>query len=1280
MDYRQNWRVHLYMHHTMNPSPMKNLLLCKLVCLLVLGAASHAFSWPVYDPFNYPPGQELWGKYDTNTQDYWEGIDTGAATNLNAVDIVSPPVPLTYPGLPYSPGYAILLTNVNGAQGARMFITSNSFIWPGNPGAITNVQNNIAVYWSLVMNVTNMTALWNNGSPAPQFCFGYNDQGSVTPQGGNPGTMLYRFYWEATSANTYEVWLSKDGSTGSSEPPNPATNGSGVIQLNANSNYFIVGCETITNDPGGESGSGSSGSDIARLWVDPPSSSFGSAVEPPVNCYEGPPSPIANNLTPYTSCIIFENRSASTPVTLIGQFRFGTNWSWITGGPFIINTNAGPINIYTPTPITLTAMPYFNGSTNKYQWTFNGQNLSNGPSISGSGATVSGANSTQLVVTGATGTDSGSYAVIVANAIGYYTSAVSVVTVQAPVPATITAEPTPAIIPLYSGGSTHFSFSASGSTPIVYYWHSNNTVVGVTTNVSTFFYSNVQATASIYCLASNQLGSSYTVTNTIQVQPLPTAPYPRAVVSDKPIGFWPLSEHPNNGSGNDGALAYDYMGGNDGVYTNVIIAQPGYGPGLATEYNYLTPSDTNTSAEFGYYPQDLDPGTTNSYVANIPNINFTAASDSPAFSVEAWVDAQGNPEGTSGSVDPAGTIVAKGWGNASSGADEFALEYSGSSAGGGFGWSFYARDQSGIAFFVTAPANLDDNWHHLVGVFTPYAPALGTPELALYVDGQLVASNTSYASTGVGTNTIGIYSSSFPLTIGSAGSTLSAANAGPDKQWFGSIADVAIYKFALSANQVSNHYWSAGLPPVIATQPPQTVQVSYGGSVDIPVSVAGTGPLSYQWMDDNTGNPIPGQTNAALVLSNVTADDNYTLQVTSPYGSTEAYTGVSVVYAPTIVQDITPTAPTVVVGGSVSFVVDVAAAPPVTYWWQFNSNTIAASPRVTGTASNILTINNVQLSDSGTYQLFVSNSYGGPVTSSQATLTVTPWLGLSGGNSWSTESTFPEPYIQNNLLYLTEGGGAQDTASFYQYPLYIGGFYASFTYQVSSGPNNSANGATFCIQNDPRGAAADGEDGSGLGVGSTSPPGPVGTSPITPSFELEFNIYAANGIGGVGISLDTDGAVTNVLSTSPVLINNGDPINVSLQYAAGVLTVNLADPTLSTQFTLKTNVNIPAIVGGSSAFVGFTGSTGGSASTQTITDFSFQSIPGLSIKQSGNQTVLSWPTDVGYFQLQEIPSLTSTNWNTVTNAPVVVGNQNQVTVSDGNAAQFFRLFQSQSTP
>ncbi len=717
------------------------------------------------------------------------------------------------------------------------------------------------------------------------------------------------------------------------------------------------------------------------------------------------------------------------------------------------------------------------------------------------------------------------------------------------------------------------------------------------------------------------------------------------------------------------------MGGNDGAYNNAILAQPGYGIGLSNQFSYpptTTATDTNTAAEFGFYP--TADASTNSFVGGISNIDFSAPQNSPPFSLEAWVNAQGNSEAQFGaSSHQSSIIIAKGWGNYGGGANEFVLEWAAGSPGG---WVFYLEDASGLFFNTSYNPGIDTNWHHLVATWVEPTPQSPVTAQSLYMDGVLVASNYNGYAYSNGTNTIGIYSASAPMTIGSSPSTLTLENANAyDQNFFGQIADVAIYNYALTANQVSNHYWSSGLPPAIEVQPPEFINVSYGGSVTIPASVAGTPPLSFQWIDGITSSPVPGQTNATLVVNNVTNNDAYTLQVTSPYGSAlSASANVTVIISPQVVQDIAPSTPTVVVGNSVSFVVGVDGESPITYWWQTNGQTLPANPRFTGIASNILTINNVQLADAATYQLFASNAFGGPATSSQATLTVTPSLGLSGGNTWATESSGSSPYPQNNELDLTVISANQDTASFYQDPVYIQAFNASFTYQVVTGPNNSADGAAFCIQNDPRGPAAEGENGGGLGYGITSPAAPAGTSPITHSVALEFNIYAGNGLGGVGIALGTNGSVSNVTATTPVVINSGDSINVALTYLSGVLTVNLTDPTAVTQFTMKTNVNIPAIVGGSTAYVGFTGSTGGSYSFQSVTDFTFVSVPSMTIVMTNGQPLLSWYSAIGAYVLQQNSSLSSTNWVDVLATPTVVNNQNQVTVSPSGTAQFYRLF------
>ena len=75
----------------------------------------------------------------------------------------------------------------------------------------------------------------------------------------------------------------------------------------------------------------------------------------------------------------------------------------------------------------------------------------------------------------------------------------------------------------------------------------------------------------------------------VSVVPAPTAPYPRAVLALNPIGYWRLNEA-EQGGGDNGVIATDYAGGNNGIYTNVLLGQASYNP--ATD-------PAQTSARFG---------------------------------------------------------------------------------------------------------------------------------------------------------------------------------------------------------------------------------------------------------------------------------------------------------------------------------------------------------------------------------------------------------------------------------------------------------------------------------------------------------------------------------------------------------------------------------------------------------------------------------------------------------------------------------------------------------
>ncbi len=58
---------------------------------------------------------------------------------------------------------------------------------------------------------------------------------------------------------------------------------------------------------------------------------------------------------------------------------------------------------------------------------------------------------------------------------------------------------------------------------------------------------------------------------------------------------------------------------------------------------------------------------------------------------------------------------------------------------------------------------------------------------------------------------------------------------------------------------------------------------------------------------------------------------------------------------------------------------------------------------------------------------------------------------------------------------------------------------------------------------------------------------------------------------------------------------------------------------------------------------------------------------------SSNTVVLSWPVASEPFTLQESPDFTMTNWTSVTNAPTVIGQQNQVVLPRSSGNKCYRL-------
>jgi len=147
----------------------------------------------------------------------------------------------------------------------------------------------------------------------------------------------------------------------------------------------------------------------------------------------------------------------------------------------------------------------------------------------------------------------------------------------------------------------------------------------------------------------------------------------------------------------------------------------------------------------------------------------------------------------------------------------------------------------------------------------------------------------------------------------------------------------------------------------------------------------------------------------------------------------------------------------------------------------------------------------------------------------------------------------------------------------------------------------------------------------------------LGISGVAPSAELEFNIYTPN---TPGIAFHVNGDTGTYAPVTPVVLDSGRPINVTVTYLNGIMSVFLQDSVNLSTYSASLAANLPAIVGGNTAYMGFTGAEGGVSSTQTITNFVYFPLARLTQVQTGPTTLqLSWPA-VGGYTLQQADNVT----------------------------------------
>ena len=211
--------------------------------------------------------------------------------------------------------------------------------------------------------------------------------------------------------------------------------------------------------------------------------------------------------------------------------------------------------------------------------------------------------------------------------------------------------------------------------------------------------------------------------------------------------------------------------------------------------------------------------------------------------------------------------------------------------------------------------------------------------------------------------------------------------------------------------------------------------------------------------------------------------------------------------------------------------------------------------------------------------------------------TITGFGGVGSGwtrNNGSGLDPFVHPGttgLQDDLT-ITSAVNSEANSIWFNQPVNASEFAVSFTYSQSAG-NSGADGFAFVLQN--AGLNVVGDAGGGLGYGG-----------IGSSAGVAFNIYNAL-VQGFNPVFGGSNSAAYTAPGNGVSLVNGQPVDITISVVSATATLTMSQG--SNVFTTSFPFDVPAAVGGNSAFVGFTGATGGIVARQNITNFTYTAAP-----------------------------------------------------------------------
>ncbi len=355
------------------------------------------------------------------------------------------------------------------------------------------------------------------------------------------------------------------------------------------------------------------------------------------------------------------------------------------------------------------------------------------------------------------------------------------------------------------------------------------------------------------------------------------------------------------------------------------------------------------------------------------------------------------------------------------------------------------------------------------------------------------------------------------------------------------------------------------------TTPGATIYYTTDGSAPTTSSNKYTGAISV-----NTSETITALASATGFLQSQSASQTYTLQ--------------NQVTAPTF------SPPSISFSSPISVTLSDATAGAKIYY---------TTNGTTPTTSSTLYTAPISISSTTTINAIGTLSGAPNSNVSNATYTYSNGTGSNFANGFSTATsvmTFNgSTGLDDTRLQLTSGVTFQAGSAWFNTPLNVQSFTNDFTFQIS---NPGADGFTFAIQNS--GLNALGLAGGGLGYASDTPGGTPG---IPKSVAIKFDIYSNQGEGSDSTGLYTNGASPTIpaidLTNTGINLLSGDTFGVHMVYNGTTLTMTITDGVTNASYTTSWTINIPQTIGSNTAYVGFTGGTGGQTASQKIETWTF---------------------------------------------------------------------------